>query len=54
MFTILNNSFYIDIICEEVLLGKVMIETNSFFRRAHFLKDVSKLAAATTNYISKF
>ncbi len=30
MFKILNNSFYIDITCEEVLLGKVLIEMNSF------------------------
>jgi hypothetical protein len=33
MFKILNNSFYIDITCEEVLLGKVLIEMNSFWRR---------------------
>lgn len=54
MFKFLNNSFYIDIICEEVLLGKVMMEMNSFFRRAHFLKDVSKFATTTTNYIFRF
>ncbi len=31
MFRLLNSPFYIDIICKEVLLGKVIIGMNSFW-----------------------
>ncbi len=36
MFKLLNSLLYIDITCEEVLLGKVMIGMNSFWRGPTF------------------
>ncbi len=37
IFKFLNSPFYIDITCEEILLGKVLIKMNSFWGRPIFL-----------------
>ncbi len=48
MFKLLNGPFYINITCEEVLLGKVLIQMNSFWG------DVSNLVATIANYAYEF